>query len=346
VDTGEVQAPVPLVIRAVPKEDTTIRSGRKLVRGSGRKVMIASVLEHTKAVIGGRGAKESKVGRGVRKRLGGEAVEQIGSSGQPLGPVASGKGGLEQQGAHDVVCGANHALSLTFLGRSAEASKLTYCGHIVMGSLCNGLRPNNSFINMSFNLFRFGFQPSYTHRGGNAVSWLLILHLKFLPLVSKRKANRRIFFEGSLIISEGPANNAWVSYIPRPITVGVISESFGLRDVSRDVCLQSGIEDSHIWRFSLNVLYSAQSTYSGLLHGAFGLEYENLGPRSLIMLGSLIFHGLSPWVSFLSPLALGMYLEMYVCSLELRIPIFGDFPQMVCILRNQLTVASFMELLG
>jgi hypothetical protein len=59
----------------------------------------------------------------------------------------------------------------------------------------------------------------------------------------------RIFFEGSLIISEGPANNAWVSDIPRPITVGVISEPFGLRDVSRHVCLQSGIEDSHIWRF-------------------------------------------------------------------------------------------------
>jgi hypothetical protein len=43
--------------------------------------------------------------------LGGKVDEQIGSSGQPLGPVESGKGGLEQQGAHDVVRGANHAIT-------------------------------------------------------------------------------------------------------------------------------------------------------------------------------------------------------------------------------------------
>ena len=42
-------------------------------------------------IVGGRGAKESKVGGGVRNRLGGEAVEQIGSSGQPLGLVAGGR---------------------------------------------------------------------------------------------------------------------------------------------------------------------------------------------------------------------------------------------------------------
>jgi hypothetical protein len=32
----------------------------------------------------------------VTNRLGGKAVEQIGSSGQPLGPVESGKEGLKQ----------------------------------------------------------------------------------------------------------------------------------------------------------------------------------------------------------------------------------------------------------
>jgi hypothetical protein len=36
-------------------------------------------------------------------------------------PVASGKGGLEQQGAHDVVCGANHALNPAVLRRSVGA---------------------------------------------------------------------------------------------------------------------------------------------------------------------------------------------------------------------------------
>jgi hypothetical protein len=43
---------------------------------------------------------------------------------------------------------------------------------------------------------------------------------------------------------------------------------------------------------------------------------------SLVMLGSLISKGLSPWVSFLSSLAFGIYSEKYACSLELRIPIF------------------------
>jgi hypothetical protein len=54
----------------------------------------------------------------VTNRLGGKAVEQIGSSGQPLGSVESEKGGLEQQGAHDVVRGANHALTPVVLRRS------------------------------------------------------------------------------------------------------------------------------------------------------------------------------------------------------------------------------------
>jgi hypothetical protein len=84
------------VIKGVPKEHKTSGSGRKLVRDSGRKIRVASAPEHAKMIVGGRGAKESKEGGGVRNRLCGEAVEQIGRSGQPLCPVTSGKGGLEQ----------------------------------------------------------------------------------------------------------------------------------------------------------------------------------------------------------------------------------------------------------
>jgi hypothetical protein len=68
---------------------------RKLVDGSGREIRIAGALEPSKVVVGGRGAKESKEGGGVTNRLGRETVEQIGGSGQPLGRVASGKGGLK-----------------------------------------------------------------------------------------------------------------------------------------------------------------------------------------------------------------------------------------------------------
>jgi hypothetical protein len=54
----------PLVIRRVPKENTTSGMGRKLVRGSGRKIRIAGTPEHTKVIVRGRDAKESKVGVG------------------------------------------------------------------------------------------------------------------------------------------------------------------------------------------------------------------------------------------------------------------------------------------
>jgi hypothetical protein len=79
-------------------------------------------------------------------------------------------------------------------------------------------------------------------------------------LVSKRKANRRTVFEAL-------ASNAWVSDIQGAITVGVISEFLGLWDIFREVCLQPGVEDSHILRLSSNGLYSAQSAYTGLLQG-------------------------------------------------------------------------------
>jgi hypothetical protein len=49
---------------------------------SEREIRIASAPEHAKVIIGGRGTKESKVGGWVMNRLG-EAIEQIGSSGQP-----------------------------------------------------------------------------------------------------------------------------------------------------------------------------------------------------------------------------------------------------------------------
>jgi hypothetical protein len=67
---GEVQTLIPLVIRGVPKEDATGGSGRKLVRGSGRKIRIASTCERVEVIVGGRGVEESKVGGGVRNRLG------------------------------------------------------------------------------------------------------------------------------------------------------------------------------------------------------------------------------------------------------------------------------------
>jgi len=46
--------------------------------------------------------------------------------------------------------------------------------------------------------------------------------------------------------------------------------------------------------------------------------------------------GLPPWESFLSFLTFGIYFEKYAHNLELRIPVFGDSPWKVFILRVQL----------
>jgi hypothetical protein len=96
--SGEIKAPIPLVIRGVPKEDTTSGTGPKLVRGSGGKIRIAGAPEHMKVIVGGRGTKEGKVGGWVRNRLGGRRL----SSGQSLAQVPGGKGGREQQRIDDV----------------------------------------------------------------------------------------------------------------------------------------------------------------------------------------------------------------------------------------------------
>jgi hypothetical protein len=79
--------------------------------GSGREVRVASTPKNSKVVVRGGGAKQSRKRSGVRNRLGGEAVEEVGGSDQALSPVASGKGCLEQQGTHDIVRSTNCALS-------------------------------------------------------------------------------------------------------------------------------------------------------------------------------------------------------------------------------------------
>jgi hypothetical protein len=55
------------------------------------------------------------VGEGGRDGLGGHKVEEVGGSMKALSPVASRKGRLKQQGAHDIIGGTNHALSLAIL---------------------------------------------------------------------------------------------------------------------------------------------------------------------------------------------------------------------------------------
>jgi hypothetical protein len=49
---GEVQTPVPLVVRGVAKEEATGGARRKLMRGGSGSVRVAGTAEHVKVVIG------------------------------------------------------------------------------------------------------------------------------------------------------------------------------------------------------------------------------------------------------------------------------------------------------
>ena len=57
----EVEATVPLVVRGVPKKHTTGRTGRQLVRSSGRGVRVTRTPEDTKVIVARRGTKEGVV---------------------------------------------------------------------------------------------------------------------------------------------------------------------------------------------------------------------------------------------------------------------------------------------
>ena len=66
-------------------------------------------------IVARRGTEEGVVRSGSRRGSGGKTVEQVGGGVETLHPEASRKRSLEQKGAHDIVSGANHALSLAVL---------------------------------------------------------------------------------------------------------------------------------------------------------------------------------------------------------------------------------------
>lgn len=82
---------------------------------SGRGVRVRLTPKDPKVVIPRRGIEKSVVwcrsGTSSRRKV----VKEIGGGVQALSPEASRERRLEQKGVHDVVGGANHALSLAIL---------------------------------------------------------------------------------------------------------------------------------------------------------------------------------------------------------------------------------------
>ena len=63
---------------------------------SGSEIRVASAPEDTKMIIGGVDAKKSEIRSGVGIRLGWQAVEKVGGSGEGLSLVVSRKGSLKE----------------------------------------------------------------------------------------------------------------------------------------------------------------------------------------------------------------------------------------------------------
>ena len=106
------------MIGGVSKKDTPSRASGKLMRGCGGEVGVTGAPKHAEMLVRGRGSEEGEVGGGSTDGLRGKAVQEVGGGVKSLSPVAGWKGSLEQQGAHHIVGGADHALGLAVLGGS------------------------------------------------------------------------------------------------------------------------------------------------------------------------------------------------------------------------------------
>jgi hypothetical protein len=118
---GEVQTPIPLVVRRVAKEEAAGGARRKLMRGSSRSVRVAGTAEHAKVVVGGGCAVQGEVGSRVAHRLGGKTIEEVSGGVQGLCPVTGGERRMEEKAADHVGGGANHAFGPAVLGRGVGA---------------------------------------------------------------------------------------------------------------------------------------------------------------------------------------------------------------------------------
>lgn len=67
------------------------------------------------------GPKNGKMRRREIKCFGGKNIQKIGCSAKSRSPKRGGNASLEQEGANDIVCGADNAFSFTVLRRGVGA---------------------------------------------------------------------------------------------------------------------------------------------------------------------------------------------------------------------------------
>ena len=103
------------MIGGVAKKDAQSGPRGEFVWCGGRKVGIARAAKDPKLMVGGKSTIESKMRSGHVEGLGGETIEEEGSSGEGVSPIRGRHRRLEEESANDIVGGAENAFSLAIL---------------------------------------------------------------------------------------------------------------------------------------------------------------------------------------------------------------------------------------
>lgn len=89
--------------------------------GCSRQVGVAGATEDPKVVVGGYEAEERSMGIRGTDGFSGQEVEQVCGGMKSLNPIVCREGCLKQQGADNVISGANNPLGFTVLRRGVWA---------------------------------------------------------------------------------------------------------------------------------------------------------------------------------------------------------------------------------
>jgi hypothetical protein len=73
---AEIETPLPLVLRGVPKKDTLTRARGELMGSSGRGVWVAGAPEDPQVGVGGSGTEKARCGEGAEMTLVGRRLRR------------------------------------------------------------------------------------------------------------------------------------------------------------------------------------------------------------------------------------------------------------------------------
>jgi hypothetical protein len=135
----EVETPIAFVFAWVAKKDAAGRAGCKFVRGAGVEIGKAQATKNAEMIIGRLDVVKAEVWCLMVYSTRWADVKEIGGGVKGLDPKGRGEGGLEQEGANNVVGGANEAFGFTILRASVWARKAkadAMLSEVVTESVC------------------------------------------------------------------------------------------------------------------------------------------------------------------------------------------------------------------